>query len=65
VRRITMKSFVIGVIVAWALLFGVGYVVKGTTPGYPVLHVFSGFVLGMLAMYIATRVYQRPRSQRG
>lgn len=54
-----MKSFVVGVIIAWAALFAVGYAVKGPTLGHPVLHVFAGFMLGMLAMYIATRVYSR------
>lgn len=57
-----MKSFVIGVIVAWAVLFAVGYILKGSTPGYPALHVFGGFMLGMLAMYIATRIHQRRAS---
>jgi hypothetical protein len=48
---------VIGVLIVWALIFAVGYVFKGSTPGYPLLHVFGGFLLGMLSMYIATRVY--------
>jgi hypothetical protein len=41
----------------WAVIFAVGYVLKGSTPGYPLLHVFGGFLLGMLSMYIAMRVY--------
>lgn len=52
-----MKSYVIGVFIVWAAIFAVGYFLKGSTPGYPVLHVFCGFLLGMLSMYIATRVY--------
>ena len=41
----------------WAVIFAVGYVLKGSTPGYPLLHFFGGFLLGMLSMYIAMRVY--------
>jgi len=52
-----LTAYVIGVLLAWALLFGVGYLRHGSTPGHPVLHVFGGFLLGMLSMYIATRVY--------
>jgi hypothetical protein len=54
-----MKSFVIGVLIAWALLFGIGYLIKGRTAGYPVLPFFSGFMLGMPAVYVASRVYPR------
>jgi hypothetical protein len=43
------------------LLFGAGYFLRGLTPGHPVLHVFAGFLLGMLSMYIATRLYATPR----
>jgi hypothetical protein len=53
----SLTSYVIGVLIVWALIFAVGYVLKGSTPGYPLLHVFGGFLLGMLSMYIATRVH--------
>lgn len=53
----SLTSYVIGVLIVWALIFAVGYVFKGSTPGYPLLHVLGGFLLGMLSMYIATRVY--------
>ena len=53
----TLKAYVICVLLVWAAIFAVGYVVKGSTPGHPVLHVFYGFLLGMISMYIATRVY--------
>ena len=33
-----------------------------STPGHPALHVFGGFLLGMLSMYIATRVYSSKRN---
>ena len=108
-----LGNYVIGVLVAWTLLFAIGYFRYGSTPGHPALHVFrrlsarhaghvhrdtslrnaarqpvrdrclcrvdialrdrvfplrrarghpilqvfGGFLLGMLSMYIATRVY--------
>jgi hypothetical protein len=53
-----LGNYVIAVLVAWMLLFAVGYVLRGSTPGHPALHTFAGFVLGMLSMYIATRLYR-------
>ena len=57
-----LGNYVIGVLVAWILLFAIGYFRYGSTPGYPALHVFAGFVLGMLSMYIATRLYGTPHN---
>jgi hypothetical protein len=57
-----LGRYVIGVFVAWALLFAIGYFFRGPTPGHPVLHVFVGFLLGMLSMYIATRLYRAPQN---
>jgi len=51
-----LGRYVIGVLVAWILLFAVGYFRYGSMPGYPALHVFGGFLPGMLSMYIATRL---------
>jgi len=31
---------------------------KGSTAGHPILHVFGGFLLGMLSMYFAMRLYR-------
>ncbi|HLH10945.1 MAG TPA: hypothetical protein VKV77_03575 [Methylovirgula sp.] len=61
----TLPGYVIGVLVVWGAIFAVGYFVHGPTPGHPMLHIFAGFLLGMLSMYIATRVYRRdaPRRQ--
>jgi hypothetical protein len=56
-----LGRYVIGVFVAWLLLFAIGYFRHGSTPGYPVLHVFGGFLLGMLSMYIAMRLYGTPQ----
>jgi len=52
-----LGTYVIGVLLAWLLFFAIGYFRYGSTPGHPALHVFGGFLLGMLAMYIATRFY--------
>ncbi len=57
----TLTAYVIGVLIVWAVIFAVGYFRNGSTPGHPILHVFGGFLLGMLSMYIATRVYPSKR----
>jgi hypothetical protein len=54
------SSHVIGVLVACILLFTIGYLRYGSTPGHLALQVFGGFLLGMLSMSIATRVYGMP-----
>jgi hypothetical protein len=56
------SSYLIGVLVAWTLLVAIGYVRYGSTPGHPIFQVFGGFLLGMLSMYIATRVYGTPQN---
>ena len=58
-----LGRYVIGVFVAWMLLFAAGYFLRGRTPGHPVLHVFAGFLLGMLSMYVATRIYGTPQDR--
>jgi hypothetical protein len=58
----TLTAYVIGVLIVWAAIFAVGYFLKGSTPGHPALHVFGGFLLGMLSMYIATRLYPSKRN---
>jgi uncharacterized BrkB/YihY/UPF0761 family membrane protein len=52
--------YVIGLFVVWILLFVIGYFVYGPTRGHPALQVFGGFLLGMVAMHIATHVYGMP-----
>jgi hypothetical protein len=52
-----LGRYVIAVFVAWMLLFAIGYFFYGPTPGRPALHAFGGFLPGMLAMYIAIRLY--------
>ena len=52
-----LGNYVIAVLIAWILLFVIGYFFYGPTPGRPALHVFPGFLLGLLSMYIATRLY--------
>ena len=60
VFRSRFDIYVIGVFVAWILIFAIGYYFYGPTRGHPALQVFGGFLLGMLAMYIATHVYGMP-----
>jgi hypothetical protein len=55
----TLGGYVTGVLAVWAAIFVVGYFLHGSTPGRPLLHVFGGFLLGMLSMYIVTRIYPR------
>jgi hypothetical protein len=57
-----LGNYVIAVLVAWILLFVIGYFRYGSTPGHPALHAFGGFLLGMLSMYIATRLYGTPQN---
>ena len=53
----TLTAYLIGVLLVWTVIFAVGYYLNGSTPSRPLLHVFGGFLLGMLSMYSATRVY--------
>ncbi len=53
----TLTVYVIGVLIAWAVVIAVGYFLKGSTAGHRLLLVCGGFLLGTLAMYIATRVH--------
>jgi hypothetical protein len=57
-----LGHYVIAVLVAWILLFVIGYIFYGPTPGHPALHAFAGFLPGMLGMYIATRLYGTPQN---
>ena len=57
-----LGNYVVGVLVAWMLFFAIGYFRYGPTPGYPALHVFGGFLFGMLSMYIATRLWGTPEN---
>jgi hypothetical protein len=53
-----LGHYVIAVLVAWILLFAIGVSMKPSgVPGHPALHAFAGFLLGMLSMYVATRLY--------
>lgn len=57
-----LGHYVIAALVTWLLIFVLGYLVHGPTPGRPALHAFAGFLPGMLAMYLATRLYGTPQS---
>jgi hypothetical protein len=60
--RSRLGRYVTSVFVAWMLLFAIGYFFYGPTPGHPALHAFGGFLPGLLAMYIATRLYGTPQN---
>jgi hypothetical protein len=55
-----LGRYVIAVVVTWLLILVIGYFFLSPTQGRPMLHVFGGFLLGMLAMYIAIRIYGMP-----
>jgi hypothetical protein len=57
-----LGHYMIAVLVTWMLLFVIGSIFHGPTPGRPALHAFAGFLPGMLAMYIATRLYGTPQN---
>jgi len=57
-----LGHYVIAVVGAWMMLFAIGYLRYGSTPGHPALHVFGGFLLGMLSMYVAARSYGGPQN---
>src|SRR5712691_8162517 len=52
-----LGRYATSVFIVWMLLLVLGYFFYGQKPGRPTLHAFGGFLPGMLAMYIATRVY--------
>jgi Cytochrome c oxidase subunit IIa family len=56
-----LGNYVIGVVFTWMLLFIIGYFFYGPTPGRPVLRVFPGVLLGMLSLYVATRLHGTPQ----
>jgi hypothetical protein len=60
--RSQLGRYVTSVLAVWMLLFIIGYFFHGSTPGYPALHAFGGFLPGMLAMYIAARLYGTPQN---
>jgi hypothetical protein len=55
------SGYVIGVLVASISLFTIGYLRYAGTHGHPILQIFGGVLLGMLSMYIATRLYGMPQ----
>lgn len=58
--RSRLGMYVIAVLVGWMLLFVVGYLVHGPTRGHPALHAFAGFLPGLLAVYVAARLFGPP-----
>lgn len=58
--RSRFDIYVIAGFAAWMFLFIIGYYLYGPTHGDPALQVFGGCLVGMVAMYVATRVYGMP-----
>ncbi len=56
-----LGHYVIAVLVAWISFFAIGYLRYAATPDHPILQVLGGLLLGMLSMYIATRIYGTPQ----
>jgi len=61
-RRLrTYTAYSVGCWVVWAGIFAVGAATGRSRPGYPVLLVFLGWVIGWLSATIARSVYPPPR----
>jgi hypothetical protein len=56
-----LGHYAIAVLVTWILILAIRYFFFGPTSGRPALHAFAGFLPGMLAMYVATRLYGTPQ----
>lgn len=52
----TVEGYVIAVIVVMVVIVGVAHWM-GSNREREIIHYFAGFLLGMLAMYIAVHVY--------
>ena len=57
-NRFPLIVYVIGVAVVWTVILGVTWFVGSSAQFRTFALVGSGFVLGMLAMYIAVHVYR-------
>jgi hypothetical protein len=57
-KKYPLKVYVIGVIIAWAIVLAADYYLAGAEHMYRAALVCGGFLLGMLGMYIATRIYR-------
>ena len=55
-----MSLYVIGVLVASVLLITIELLRYGGASSQPILQIFGGFLIGMLSMSIAIRVYGMP-----
>ena len=58
-HKLPLAVYVIGVIVAWAIVLCVAWFVGGQADVRTFGFVCAGFLLGMLAMYIAVHLYRR------
>jgi hypothetical protein len=53
-----MSRYVVGVLVAWALVLGISWLVGGSEHFRTAALVCGGFFLGMIAMFIAVHFYE-------
>jgi hypothetical protein len=57
-NRFPLFVYVIGVVVAWAVVLGLARFIGGPARLQTYALICGGFALGMLAMYIAVHVYR-------
>ncbi len=58
IKRFPLIVYVVGVPVVWGITLGLAWLIGGPERVHTVALVGLGFALGMIAMYIATRVYR-------
>jgi len=58
VNKVPLTRYVIGVVIVLAIVVCIAWVMGGSARAWKVSHFAAAFLLGMLAMYIAMRVYK-------
>jgi hypothetical protein len=56
-KKPRLRRYVAGVLTVWAIVLGVSWLVGGPARFHVLALVCAGFLLGMLAMYIAVHLY--------
>jgi hypothetical protein len=57
-NRFPLFVYVIGVVIAWAVVLGMAWFIGGSARFNTFALICGGFALGMLAMYIAVHIYR-------